>query len=62
MAFGIQCQSAHQVVSAVRKVCKKPLMVKLSPNVTDIASIAQAVEAEGARCHQPHQHPVRHAD
>lgn len=36
------------MVKEVRKVCKKPLMVKLSPNVTDIASIAQAVEAEGA--------------
>lgn len=47
-AFGVACDSAAHVVKEVRKVCKKPMMVKLSPNVTDIASIAQAVEAEGA--------------
>lgn len=47
-AFGVTCEGAASVVKAVRKVCKKPLMVKLSPNVTDIAAIAQAVEAEGA--------------
>ena len=44
MAFGIQCQSAHQVVSAVRKVCKKPLMVKLSPNAENIVEMARACE------------------
>jgi len=48
MAFGTSCLSATQVVKAVRKVYKKELMVKLSPNVTDIAEIAMAVEAEGA--------------
>ena len=47
-AFGVACDSAAHVVKEVRKVCKKPLMVKLSPNVTDIVSIAKAVEAEGA--------------
>ncbi len=47
-AFGVTCEGAASVVKAVRKVCKKPLIVKLSPNVTDIAAIAQAVEAEGA--------------
>ena len=47
-AFGVSCDSAAQVVRQVRKVCSKPLIVKLSPNVTDIVSIAQAVEAEGA--------------
>ena len=36
------------ITAAVRRFCKKPLIVKLSPNVTDIASIAQAAEAEGA--------------
>ena len=36
------------ITSEVRRHCKKPLVVKLSPNVTDIASIAQAAEAEGA--------------
>lgn len=47
-AFGISCDSAAAVTKAVRQATKKPLMVKLSPNVTDIASIAQAVESEGA--------------
>lgn len=47
-AFGVSCDNAAAVTRAVRKVCKKPIMVKLSPNVTDIASIAKAVEAEGA--------------
>lgn len=48
MAFGTSCSSAVAVVSEVRKVYKKHLMVKLSPNVTDITEIAKAVEAEGA--------------
>lgn len=48
MAFGTSCLSASQVVKAVRMVYKNDLMVKLSPNVTDIAEIALAVEAEGA--------------
>lgn len=48
MAFGTSCASAAQVVKAVREVYDKTLIVKLSPNVTDIAEIALAVEAEGA--------------
>ena len=48
MAFGVTCEGASEVVRAVRKAYKKTLIVKLSPNVTDIASIAKAVEAEGA--------------
>lgn len=48
MAFGTNCASAAEVVSAVRKVYHKTLIVKLSPNVTDITEIARAVEAEGA--------------
>ncbi len=48
MAFGTSCPSAAQVVREVRRVYKKELMVKLSPNVTDISEIARAVEAEGA--------------
>lgn len=48
VAFGTSCQSAADIVKQVKKYCSKPLMVKLSPNVTDIASIAQAVESEGA--------------
>lgn len=48
MAFGTSCSSAAEVVKAVRKVYHKHLMVKLSPNVTNIQEIALAVEAEGA--------------
>lgn len=48
MAFGTSCLSAAQVVNHVRRVYKNELMVKLSPNVTDISEIALAVEAEGA--------------
>lgn len=48
MAFGVTCEGAASVVRAVRKRYHKTLIVKLSPNVTDIASIAKAVEAEGA--------------
>ncbi|HOO94462.1 MAG TPA: dihydroorotate dehydrogenase [Proteiniphilum sp.] len=48
MAFGTSCASAAQVTRAVRKVYPGTLIVKLSPNVTDIAEIARSVEAEGA--------------
>lgn len=48
MAFGTSCASAAEVVKAVRRVYKKHLMVKLSPNVTNIQEIALAVESEGA--------------
>ena len=48
MAFGVTAHGAAEVVSAVRKVYHKTLIVKLSPNVTDITEIARAVEAAGA--------------
>ena len=48
MAFGTSCASAAQVVEAVRKAYRKTLIVKLSPNVTDIAEIARAAEGAGA--------------
>ena len=48
MAFGTTCEGAAEVTRAIRKVYDKTLIVKLSPNVTDIVSIAKAVEAEGA--------------
>ncbi len=48
MAFGITPQGAEEVVKAVRLVYKKTLIVKLSPNVTDITEIARAVESAGA--------------
>lgn len=47
-AFGTSCAMAEQVTAAVRKATKKPLVVKLSPNVTSITDIAKAVEAAGA--------------
>lgn len=48
MAFGTSCRSVEQVVSSVRRAYNKTLIVKLSPNVTDIAEIARAAECEGA--------------
>ena len=48
MSFGTDPAMAGEVVKAVRKVTDKPLIIKLSPNVTDIVSIAKACEAEGA--------------
>ncbi|MDR1330920.1 MAG: dihydroorotate dehydrogenase [Tannerella sp.] len=48
MAFGVTCRGAAEVVRAVRAAYPKTLIVKLSPNVTDIAEIARAVEGEGA--------------
>ena len=48
MAFGTSAKAASSVVGEVRKRYKKTLIVKLSPNVTDIAEIARAVEGEGA--------------
>lgn len=48
MAFGVTCVGAAQVVRAVRRRYRKTLIVKLSPNVTDITEIARVCEAEGA--------------
>ena len=48
MAFGVTAKGAEEVVSAVRKAYDKTLIVKLSPNVTDITEIARATEAAGA--------------
>ena len=48
MAFGTTCEGAAEVTREIRRVYGKTLIVKLSPNVTDIVSIAKAVEAEGA--------------
>ena len=48
MAFGVTCEGAASVVREVRKKYDKTLIVKLSPNVTDITEIARAVEVEGA--------------
>lgn len=48
--WGTTCQGAAAVTKAVRSATKKPIMVKLTPNVTSITEIAKAVEAEGADC------------
>ena len=48
MAFGVSCEGAASVVRAVRAAYHKTMIVKLSPNVTDVSSIAKACEAEGA--------------
>lgn len=48
MAFGTDPATVYELVSKVRKACKKPLIVKLSPNVTDIVSIAKAAKSAGA--------------
>jgi dihydroorotate dehydrogenase (NAD+) catalytic subunit len=50
MSFGITTKGAAEVVSAVRSVYKKTLIVKLSPNVTDITRIAEVAEDNGADC------------
>lgn len=50
MAFGVDPQAAFSVIRAVREQTSKPLIVKLSPNVTDITEIATAVEEAGADC------------
>lgn len=46
--FGTSCESVENITAQVRRYCQKPLVVKLSPNVTDIAAIAKAAEAAGA--------------
>lgn len=48
LAFGTDAASAAEVTAAVKAVCRKPVFIKLSPNVTDIVSIARACEAAGA--------------
>ncbi len=48
MAFGVSPEVAYNLVKEVRRVCKKPLIVKLSPNVTDIVAMAKACESAGA--------------
>lgn len=50
LMFGSTADGIYKVTSAVRKVCRKTLIVKLSPNVTDIAEMARAGEAAGADC------------
>ena len=48
MAFGTSAESAAEVTRTVKEVCRKPVFIKLSPNVTDIVSIARACEDAGA--------------
>ena len=53
MAFGATCEGAEAITAAVRKATTKPLVVKLSPNVTSITDIAKCVEAAGADALSP---------
>lgn len=48
VAFGTSCDSVASITKAVRSHCRKPLIVKLSPNVSDIAEIAKSAQSEGA--------------
>jgi len=48
MAFGTSCESAAEITKAIKSVCKKPVFIKLSPNVTNIVEIAKACEQAGA--------------
>ncbi|MBR2794953.1 MAG: dihydroorotate dehydrogenase [Solobacterium sp.] len=48
MSFGTTCEGAYEVIRAVKNECRKPVIAKLSPNVTDIVSIAEACEKAGA--------------
>ena len=48
MSFGTTCNGAYEVIRAVKNECRKPVIAKLSPNVTDIVSIAEACEEAGA--------------
>ena len=50
VAFGTKCDSVYKITKNVKQVCKVPLIVKLSPNVTDIVEIAIAAEKAGADC------------
>ena len=48
MAFGVDPDTAYELVKSVKEVSKKPIIVKLSPNVTDVVAMAKAVEKAGA--------------
>ena len=61
-SFGTACASAQEITTAVRKVTRKPLIVKLTPNVTSISDIAAAVEEAGGGCGFAHQYTHRHAN
>ena len=61
MAFGTQPKMVEEVVSAAKAKAKKPLIVKLSPNVTDIAEIAHAGGVCRRGCAVTHQHTARYA-
>ena len=56
MAYGVKAEAAGEVVRMVRAACKKPLMVKLSPQAENIPEMCKAVEAAGADAITPDQH------
>ena len=59
IAFGQNPKAAEEITSAVKKVARQPVIMKLSPNVTDITEMARAVEAGGA-VGIADQYPYRH--
>ncbi len=48
LSFGTRPESAYEITKSVKKACKKPVYIKLSPNVTDITEIAKACQEAGA--------------
>ena len=61
MAFGTSPEAAAEVTRAVKAVTKKPVIMKLSPNVADITEIARALRGRGGGRPEPHQYPAGHA-
>lgn len=60
VAFGTDPVMAAAVTTAVKQSCQVPVIVKLSPNVTDVTVVARAVEEGGGGCCFPDQYPDRH--
>ena len=62
IAFGQNPKAVEEITKAVKKVAKQPIIMKLSPNVTDITEMAKAAEAGGADVFVPDQHIDRNED
>ena len=62
MLFGCSERAAHNVTRAVKAVSQLPIIVKLTPNVTDIAAIGWRSRRRRSRRHRPHQHPSGHGN
>lgn len=62
LAFGQDPKHVEELTAEIKKIAKQPVIMKLTPNVTDIAEIARAAEAGRSRCGFPHQYPHRYED